>query len=1187
LVIYLDSRRDLFDAVTIERLAVRFVALLEGVMENPERPLGELPWTAAADRAQLVAETLVPYPRERTVHGLFAELAAERPGAVAVEAGGRRLTYTELNRLANAWAHRLRALGVGTDARVATVLERSPELIAAWLAALKAGGAYVPLDPGFPEERLARLLTGSGAVAVLTGEEHREKVERSLAQAGINLPVLLLTSPSSPGEGGREGAGEEGRGGEGLGLAYVTYTSGSTGEPKGVAIPHRAVVRLVRETDYARLGPDDRVAHLAHVAFDATTFEIWGPLLNGGRVVVLDRDTVASPHRLAKALRERGVTTLFLTGALFNQMADEEPAAFAGLRCVLTGGEAADPNRFHAVLAAGAPDRLANIYGPTECTTFALWEPVVAVSEGAVSLPIGRPIANTRVCILRGCDPVAAGVDGELCLGGDGLARGYLGRPDLTAERFVPDPLATAPGARLYRTGDRARMRLDGRVEYYGRLDRQVKIRGFRIEPGEVEAALAAHPEVRAVVVGESENQLGEAQLAAWFVPGATSPTDRDLRGFLAARLPGPMIPAVFTAVPSLPLTASGKVDRRALAARASVAVKPPTPAGPPTTTTDVLRGLWAEVLGREQVGPDDDFFELGGHSLLATRVLLRVRSLLGPDLPMHVLLDLPTPALFAARIDRELDDGAGSVPESRPLSGAIPVERRAPLSFAQERLWFFSRLTPGSIAYNLPSAFHLTGPLIPEALAAALRNIVRRHEALRTVFAEGDEGDPEQRVRAFTGFALPRVDLSALPDPRAAAQGLIREEAQRPFDLGTGPLLRAFLLRLDGETHTLLLAAHHILADGWSFGVLGRELAALYRAALAGEPSPLPPLPIQYADFAIWQRSWLQGEVLESLLDDWRRRLAGHPGVLELPTDRTRPPIQSFRGAIERLPFDSPGDAGELRDRLRRMGLRYRATPFMVALAALQVVLLHHTGEEDLLVGTPIASRNRENVEGLIGFFVNTLPLRTDLGGDPTFTSLVARVREVTLGAYARQDLPFDKLVETLAPARGLSRNPLVQVVFAFQNTMLPDRHLAPGLACDIEYVDAGTAKFDLTFFLEEDGLSGGVEYATDLFDAATVRRMGRHFLSVVRAAAAQPDAPVSELLVLTPEERRQIAEALNARAAEPTHKGPAEAVLPFEAPRTPVEQIVADVWSEVLGLKRVSVRESFFDLGGHSLLA
>ena len=862
---------------------------------------------------------------------------------------------------------------------------------------------------------------------------------------------------------------------------------------------------------------------------------------------------------------------------------------------MLTGGEAADPNRFRAVLTAGAPARLANAYGPTECTTFALWESVSAVPEGAVSVPIGRPVANTRLCILQGSEPVPPGVDGELCLGGDGLARGYLGLPDLTAERFVPDPQATTSGERLYRTGDRARMLLDGRVEYRGRLDRQLKIRGFRVEPGEIEAALATHPGVREAVVGVSENRLGELQLTAWVVPGGgSSPTARELRGFLAARLPGPMIPAVFTAVSSLPLTASGKIDRRALASLApespetSEISKIAAPASPRTATTGLLCGLWGEVLGRERVAPDDDFFELGGHSLLATRVLLRVRSRFGLDLPMHVLLDLPTPALFAARIDRELR--ARPLPDTVITSAAAPPERRAPLSFAQERLWYFNQLAPRSIAYNLPAAFHLAGSLAPEALAAALGEIVRRHEALRTVFAEGATGEPEQVVRDFAGFALPRVDLSDLPDPAAAARRLIHDEARRPFDLGTGPLLRVFLLRLDGKTHTLLLAAHHILADGWSFGVLGQELAALYRAALAGRPSPLPALPIQYADFAVWQRSWLRGPALDSLLDGWRRRLAGHPGVIELPADRPRPPIQSFRGAIERLPFGAPGEGGELRDLLRSMGLRYRATPFMIALAALLVVLRHHTGEEDLLVGTPIANRTREDIEGLIGFFVNTLPLRISLEGDPSFTGLVARVREATLGAYADQDLPFDKLVEAFAPARDLSRNPLVQVVFAFQNSAVADRHLAPGLACDLEYVDAGISKFDLTFFLEdtENGLSGGVEYATDLFDAATVRRLAGQLLSVVRAAASAPEAAVSELLALTPEERRRVVEARNARAAAEHHlKGLAEAGLPFEAPRTPAEQIVAGIWGEVLGLKQVSIRDSFFDLGGHSLLA
>ncbi len=1096
LVIYLDSRRDLFDAATIERLAGCLRVLLDGVMEDPARPIRELPWMMEEDRVQLTSEmteVVVPGPQERMVHELFAEVAAERPDAVAIEAGDRCLTYGELDGLANGWARRLRELrelGIAPDARVATVLERSPELIVAWLATLKAGGAYVPLDPGFPEERLGRLLAGSGAVAVLTDAEHQEIAERAVTRSGAALPILNIQEEVA----GLSPLEEEGRGGEGL--AYVTFTSGSTGEPKGVAIPHRAVVRLVRGADYAPLRPDDRVAHLAHVAFDATTFEVWGPLLNGGRVVVLDRDTAVSPHRLAAALRERGVTVLFLTTALFNQLVAEEPAVFAGLRCVLTGGEAADPSRFRAVLAAGPPGRLVNIYGPTECTTFALWEPVAAVPEGAASVPIGRPIVKTRAAILDGWEPVPPGVEGELCLGGDGLARGYLGRPDLTAERFVPDPRASTPGARLYRTGDRARMGRDGRVEYLGRVDRQVKIRGFRIEPGEVEAALAAHPGVREVAVVVDEDRLGEKRLVAWFVPsGGAAPAGRDLRDFLAARLPGPLIPAVFAAVPSLPLTPSGKVDRRALASRA----------------------------------PEQE--------------------------------------------------------PQRKAESAGTAERRAPLSFAQERLWFFDRLAPGSIAYNLPTAFHLRGPLAPAALAAALAEIVRRHEALRTVFTEREGGEPEQVVLPFAGFPLPIVDLSALPDPQKVARRLIHEESRRPFDLGTGPLLRAFLLRLGSKTHSLLLAAHHIVGDGWSFGVLGAELAALYRAS-----SSLPPLPIQYADFAVWQRSWLQGEILERLLADWRRRLAGHPGVLELPADRPRPLVQSFRGAIELLPFNSlgPRGAADFRELLRRLGRRHEATPFMVALAAYQVLLLGYTGEEDLLVGTPVANRNRGDIEGLIGFFVNTLPLRTDLKGDPTFTGLVERVRAAALEAFGHQDLPFEKLVEALAPDRDLSLNPLVQVAFAFQNNALPDPELAPGLACEVEFVDGGASKFDLTLFLEEQpdgGLAGGFEYATDLFDAATVRRIGRHFLSVVRAAAARPEAPISELLVLTPEEQRQIAEAR--RIAGPRGEAPAAAEPSFEAPRTPVEQIVAGVWSEVLALERVGVRVSFFDLGGHSLLA
>ncbi|HVR99673.1 MAG TPA: condensation domain-containing protein, partial [Thermoanaerobaculia bacterium] len=717
---------------------------------------------------------------------------------------------------------------------------------------------------------------------------------------------------------------------------------------------------------------------------------------------------------------------------------------------------------------------------------------------------------------------VPAGMAGELLLGGEGLARGYRNRPDLTAERFVPDPWSGVAGARLYRTGDLGRWAPDGNLEFLGRIDHQVKVRGFRIELGEIEAVLASHPAVRECAVLAREDRL-----VAYAVAGTGAVLDAgELRAFLGERLPDSMMPSAFVFLPALPLTSNGKLDRKALSAAASSAASAApeiprgasAPAAPADPLVELLAAIWSEVLGLGRVGVDDDFFALGGHSLLATQVASRIRTVTGVSLPLRELFESSTLAKLAVAVR-----AAQGAPQAPPV---VPVPRAVlggdlPLSFAQQRLWFLDQLEPGSAAYNIPLAVRLTGEVEPARLARTFAGIVRRHEALRTTFASR-EGRPVQVIApGVTGLETPRaelpvLDLSHLPDREERALDLARDEARRPFDLQRGPLLRLALVRLAGREHLLLLTLHHIVSDGWSMGVLLREIAALYSS------SPLPELTVQYADFAVWQRRWLQGEVLEAQLAYWRGQLGdldGAPQVLELPTDRPRPAVQTFRGAS--LPLRLPAALSErVRDLCRRQG----ATPFMALLAAWSALLGRHSGQPEVLVGTPIAGRNRAEIEGLIGFFVNTLVLRADFSGGPGYGELLGRVRRTALDAYTHQDLPFDRLVEELVPERDLSRSPLFQVMFTLQNAATGGLEL-PGLILAPVAVESRTTKLDLTLGLQEHAgaFIGGIEYNTDLFDGSTAARLAARFEALLSEVVEAPGLPLSELPWLPPAERQQ----------------------------------------------------------------
>ncbi|HVS00394.1 MAG TPA: amino acid adenylation domain-containing protein [Thermoanaerobaculia bacterium] len=1089
------------------------------------------------------------------IHRRIVWRAALTPEAPAVACGDRSLSYEELEVRSAALACRLRALGVGPETVVGVHLERSPDAVVALLGVLRAGGAYLPLDPAYPRERLAYMLEDSGAAALVTREELR---------AGLpgRVPLVLSIDGAGEGSGPRTPEIDEA---EPESLAYVLYTSGSSGRPKGVGISHAALAH--HAAAMARsfgLATRDRVLQFAALSFDVAAEEIYPTLLAGAAVVLPSDARMIEPERLAAFVERERLTVLNLPSPYWHEwvvsLAESGRALPPSLRLLVAGSEAVAADKLALWRRLPGAERVAwlNAYGLTESTITSTAFRLRAEDKEIAPVPVGRPVGEVRAYVLdeRG-QPVAMDTPGELWLGGPGVARGYLGRPDLTAERFVPDPFGE-PGARLLRTGDLARLGPDGNLRLLGRADAQIKVRGFRLEPGEIEAALCGHPVVRQAVVLARGESLVACLVAA---PGAEIPAASELCDLLRQSLPEHMVPAAFVKLDSLPLTANGKVDRRAIAAIAAIASAAQAAPGaehgeeyaaPRTPVEETLTALWAELLGLDRVGVHDEFFHLGGHSLLATRLVSRVRAMLGVEIDLCDVFEAPTPAGLARRVE-----GAWR-PEAPPLVPAPPAPFR-PLSSAQRRLWFLHRFQGGSGVYNMPTLLRVRGPLCRPALAAALAEVTRRHEALRTVFTSVD-GEPVQVVLPFTPPALPVIDLSVLPETerRAEADRLAAAEVQTPFELEEGPLSRTVLFALGTEEHALLVNAHHIVTDGWSVGVLVREVAALYEASAAGRPSPLPELPVQYGDFAVWQRTWLNGAVLEAQLDHWRQRLAGAPVVLDLPTDRPRPPVQTFRGAVEPLLLSR-----ELARGLEQAGRAQGATLFMTLLAGFQTLLGRVSGQDDLLVGSPVANRNRAETEDLIGFFVNTLVLRTGLAGDPTFAELLGRVRAVSLAAYAHQDVPFERLVEALAPERDLSRTPLFQVVFGLHNAPMPQMELAPGLELTLEEPHTGTSKFDLSLMLEEsrDGLAGTIEYSTDLFDAATVRRLARSFQVLLEAAAADPATRLSDLPLLTAEERRQVLGDWNDTAIDFPRDVPVHRLVEARAAAAPGAAAVASL--------------------------
>ncbi len=1056
--------------------------------------------------------TQVDYPLEQCFPQLFEAAVARTPDAVAVVFEDQQLTYQQLNARANIWARQLVELGVGAETIVALMCDRNLDFLTAMLAVFKAGGAYLPLNPIHPPERTQQVLSQSQVPLVLTTScwvsmlspivNHLdtppellclEKLDNSDYESK-NLPVRC--HPDN--------------------LAYVIYTSGSTGKPKGAMLEHRGMLNhLYAKVTDLQLSAGDVVAQTATQTFDISIWQFLVALLVGGRVEIVGSEVASDPAQLLSLVQRQGISILEIVPSLLRMLLQyielESDIASLSLRWLLLTGETLPPRLCRQWFEYYPTIPMMNAYGPTECsddvTHYPIYQPP---HEGILNLPIGRPVSNTQLYVLdTELKSVPIGIAGELYVGGVGVGRGYLNNPTLTQLAFFENPFDSS--GRLYKTGDRARHLSDGNIEFLGRIDYQVKIRGFRIELEEIEAVLSQHPQIQEVVVIAREDQPGNQYLVAYVVSQEVA--ESQLRDFLKQKLPDYMVPGAFVFLESIPLTPNGKVDRRALKAP-EIALSLTTFAPPRTPTQEILAQLWAEVLNLKQVGIDDNFFSLGGHSLLATQVILRLRSF-GIELSLRHLFDKPTVAQLSELIS----------PHHLELQipAIAPVKRNAnlPLSFAQARLWFLNQLEGESAIYNMSEPLRLIGSLNVTALKMAVQEIVRRHEVLRTTF-EMVNDFPVQVISNTKTVTIAVVDWQHLPEPEQSdqVQQLALAEAQQPFDLSIGSLLRVTLLKLAEQSHVLLLTMHHIISDGWSMGIFIDELSALYQAFCAGEPSTLPELPIQYADFAYWQKQWLSGEVLQTQLNYWKQQLATSPPLLELPTDRPRPSIQTFLGNTEYFQLNQ-----ELMQKLKTLSQKSGVTLFMTLLAAFATLLSRYSGQEDVVIGSPIANRNHSGIESLIGFFVNTLVLYTKLQGNPTFLELLGQLRETTLGAYEHQDLPFEKLVGELQPERSLSYTPLYQVMFVLQNAPIGELEL-PGLSITPLQLNDVAATDDLFLSLTETaaGLTGKFVYNSDLFDAVTIERMAGHFQILLESIVKSPKQPVSELQLLGANESHQI---------------------------------------------------------------
>ena len=1115
----MEYNTDLYDAGTIDRMLEQYRTLLGSIVREPAKAVTRLAVLPAREQQLVVTDwnqTATPWPANQCVHDSVREQAARTPDAVALEMDTRRMTFADLDRRSNRVAHRLRHLGVKPGVGVGVCVERSPELIVALLGVLKAGGHYVPLATDYPVERLAFMRADAGLDILLTSPDqiagtlgvHVIPVDETLS-AFADCPESAVTTEVTP-----ESA------------AYVIYTSGSTGKPKGVVVPHRAVVNYIHwmRTAFPHDG-SDAIVLKAPVSFDASVWELYLPLFTGARMVLARAGGASDPAYLMDLIHDHHVTSVqFVPSQLqvLTEVGGMERCT--ELRRLFCGGEALPAELLGRIATILPSAQVTNLYGPTETTVYSTYWTLDRTGFDG-SAPIGRPVANTRVYVLDAARaPMPIGVPGELYIAGTGVSHGYLGREELTAEKFVPDSFAPIPGARMYRTGDRVRWRADGMLEYLGRIDHQVKLRGHRIELGEVESVLANHPGVATAVAIVREDSPGDKRLVAYVVmSGDAEVTPAVLREHVRQTLPDIMVPSAVVVLAQLPLNANAKLDRAqlpapdggALATDAAAFVAPRTP------LEVEIAAVWAAVLHVERVGVHDDFFDLGGHSLAAMRILARLTARVPGTVTLGTILKARTVAGLAAVID--------TMPDA---NGRRQIARRsdpgpAPLSHSQQLIWLFEQMTANSATYNVPMVRRVHGSLDVAALQRALVGIVTRHEILRTTFEEID-GEARQVVHAEALVDISIVDLHDTLDGDVAATATLQREAARPFDLTRDRLLRGMVVRLPDNQSLLLLVTHHIAFDGGSVGVLMRELTASYSREI-GESAEMPSaLPIQFADYALWERETVQDQRMAASLSYWRTELDGAPGSIDLPTDRARNATPSGPGARYVTTYSPALAAG-----LRALAREHDATLFMVLLAGFQVLLHRYSGQDDLVVGSPIAGRVRPETQDLIGYFANTLALRARFGSDATFVEQLAQVRRTCLDAFEHQDVPYEQIVLDLRPNRDAREAALFSVMFVLQDGDTAPLRLGNSYVTPAP-VDIGAAKFDLSFSAAETpaGLRVAVEYRADLFDRDTIERMTAHFEMFLRSAVVEPAERIARLSLLTPADRATLSAWSSARS-------------------------------------------------------
>lgn len=1107
---------DIFDKRTVQRLGRHLLGLFDRLLREPENRIMTIPLLDPEERRHLL-EDMNPAAKSFSQTGfqqMFEAQVERTPRATAATFGDVAVSYAELNDRANRLSRLLVGSGVGTGNLVGIYIERSLEMLVAMIAVLKAGAAYLPLDPEFPEARMAHMLADSMPAVVLTSDLLRSRLPGEVKALSVDASEVLDRLDAVPSQN--------------LGVlplpdapAYVIYTSGSTGKPKGVVIQNRALsVFLQAMSASVPFTPGDRHLAVTTIGFDISILELLLPMCRGACVVIASREEVRDPKELCRMLRAKRINSMQATPSHWDMVIQEDAESLGEVR-ILCGGEAL-PRELAQSLYQNGNGEVYNVYGPTEATIWASVHKVTNADLGEQAptlVSIGSPLANYRIYVLDAClEPRPEGVAGDLYIAGSGLASGYLKRPSLTAERFVADPFGAA-GDRMYRTGDLARWKANGTLEFLGRADQQVKVRGFRIELGEIESSLKAHPDVGNAAVIVREDTAGDKRLVAYLVPANGTAPDADmLRRNLSLHLPDYMLPSAFVILEKLPLTPNGKLDRRALPAPDHTTQ---SYRGPRTPEEEILCAVFADVLGLERVGVDDNFFSLGGHSLLATRLVSQIRATVGRDLPLRTLFEAPTVAQLAPHLQRAEKSRTALVRE--PRLAIVPV------SHGQKRLWFLDQLEGSSVQYNMPEALRLRGVLDLTALSRAINTIVARHESLRTHFGQAN-GEPFQIIEPELTIDLPVEDLSRFDEEQQREQvfAAFRHEWEQAFDLSKGPLLRMRLLRLSPGDHILLRTFHHIVSDGWSQAVFNREFMILYGAFHEGQESPLAPLPIQYADFALWQRKWLDDEALERDLDYWRAKLEGIPELLELPKDRPRQGRRTYSAEFCALTIPTARVAA-----LKQLSHAGHSTLYMSLLAALAVLLHRYSGQTDIVVGSPIANRQEAQLEQLIGFFVNSLIMRVQPEPEKSFRELLTAVRGTALEAYLHQDVPFERLVEELSPERHLNAAPIFQVVFALQNAPF-DAHELKGL--NVEPIGSPELRVRIDLEVHAVERDGVIEllwiYGRDLFDRWRIEQMARHYLRVLDAVVATPGQAIENIELLSPEERQQILEEWNSTA-------------------------------------------------------